>query len=92
MGIWILGEHCLVRGTHGALSFMSLAVHVIARGSLEYAVFRHHGHEGLDIMTVPGISERSEQLFQISICGRSAGWIVCGIGGHRSILIHGEGH
>jgi hypothetical protein len=52
--IRILGEHGLVRRPDGALSFMSFAVHVVAGGSLEDAVLRHHGHEGLDVMTVPG--------------------------------------
>jgi hypothetical protein len=65
--IWILGEHCLVRRTDGARPFVSLAVDALARGSLEYAVFRHHGHQSLDVMTIPGIGERFEQRFQISI-------------------------
>ena len=52
---------------------MSLAVHVVTRGSLEDAVLRHHGHQGIDVVTVPGISERLEQLFQLSIWGRRQG-------------------
>ena len=71
--IRILGEHGLIRRTDGALSFVPLAVDVIARGRLEYAVFRHHRHQGLDVMTIPRISERLEQSLQMSICGRSAG-------------------
>ena len=63
---------------------MPLAVDVTARGSLEYAVFRHHGHEGLDIMTVPGIGKRLEQRFQISMRCLSGRWIDRGIGGHWS--------
>jgi hypothetical protein len=59
--------------TDGALPLMPLAVHVVARGSLEDAVVRHHGHQGIDVVTVPSISERLEQLFQLSIWGRRQG-------------------
>ena len=62
---------------------MSLAVDVVARGRLEYAVFRHHGHEGLDVMTIPGVSERLEQRLQISICHRSRQGIARGTLGLR---------
>jgi hypothetical protein len=60
--IWILGEHRLERGSDRALPFMSLAVDVNARGSLEYAGFCHHRHERIDIVTVPGSSERLKQF------------------------------
>ena len=39
-------------------------------------------------MTIPGVSERLEQLFQISIGGPSGRWIARGMGCHWSTLIN----
>jgi hypothetical protein len=66
--IRILLEHCGVRGPHCPLPLVSLAVDRVAAGSFKDTVGRHHRHQRINIVTVPGVSKRLQQTLIASVC------------------------
>jgi hypothetical protein len=42
-------------------------VDVVATGGLEDSIGRHHRHQGVDIMTIPGIGECRQQFLEVAL-------------------------
>ena len=60
-------EHGGVRGAYCRSPLAPLPVHVRPRGRFEHAVVRHHGHQRVEIVSVPCVGEVVEQLGQIGV-------------------------
>jgi hypothetical protein len=67
VGIGILGEDRSVCSPHGLLSLVPFPVNVIASRGLEDSIVRHHRHQQVDIMTIPGIGECRQQFLKVAI-------------------------
>jgi hypothetical protein len=52
----------LEAGAHGITADEALAQQVGTGHGVEFAVVRHGGHQGLDIVAVPGIAERLQEV------------------------------
>jgi hypothetical protein len=67
VGIGILCEDRSVCSPHSLLSLVPFPVHVVAAGGLEDSIGRHHRHQAVNIMTIPGIGERRQQFLKVAI-------------------------
>jgi hypothetical protein len=46
---------------------VAFTIDVIAARGLEHTIRRHHRHQRVDVMAIPGIGERRQQLFQFPV-------------------------
>jgi hypothetical protein len=67
VSIGVLGEDRCVRVPHRLVSLVPFAVDVVAARGLEYPIGRHHRHQRVNIMTIPGVGECRQELFQVPI-------------------------